>query len=381
MPYGQQWRQHRRLFWQHFNVRAVSAYQQTQTETTRKFLLKLLQDPSQLVGHIRYVFLATILKVLVGIDVSDDSTSEYTGHIDAALEGFSKGLMPGKFLVSMLPFLRHVPSWVPGAGFQNTFAGWREANAALRHGPFAHVKDAMKRGDALESVVAKLLSRVPNEGETSGASAEEIEEIIKNIGFVGIEVQSVFLAMSRYPDVQKKAQAELDAVIGPHRLPEFADQASLVYVSALCKEALRWQNVTPMGVGHRTTADDELQGYFIPAGTIVSANVWADIRRVLARACMHDPTIFEDPDEFRPDASSGMASWMCRLATLRPSRLVLAGASVLHVFDITPPLDQRGRLVDITPGQTDGIISYPVDCRCTIKPRMIGAEKLIRSSL
>ena len=53
MPYGQRWRQHRRLFWQHFNVRANSVYQQTQTETTRKFLLKLLQDPSQLVEHIR----------------------------------------------------------------------------------------------------------------------------------------------------------------------------------------------------------------------------------------------------------------------------------------------------------------------------------------
>ena len=80
--------------------------------------------------------------------------------------------------------------------------------------------------------------------------------------------------MSLHPEVQKKAQTELDAVVGSHRLPEFADQASLVYVSALCKEALRWQNVTPMGVTHRTTSDDELQGYLIPAGTLVSANVW-----------------------------------------------------------------------------------------------------------
>lgn len=80
--------------------------------------------------------------------------------------------------------------------------------------------------------------------------------------------------MSLHPDAQKKAQAELDAVVGPNRLPEFADQASLIYVSALCKEALRWQNITPMGVTHRTTADDELQGYFIPAGTFVSGNVW-----------------------------------------------------------------------------------------------------------
>ncbi|PIL29143.1 hypothetical protein GSI_09192 [Ganoderma sinense ZZ0214-1] len=374
MPYGQQWRQHRRLFWQHFNVRAVSAYQQTQTDTTRKFLLKLLQDPSQLVEHIRYAFLATILKVLVGIDVSDNGDNQYSGHIDAALEGFSQGLMPGKFLVGLLPFLRFVPSWVPGAGFQNTFARWREASAALRHGPFEHVKDAMERGDAPESVLAKLLSRVPDESGIWGASAEEVEEIIKNIGFVGIEggaettfsaVQSAFLAMSLHPSVQKKVQTELDAVVGPHRLPEFADQASLVYVSALCKEALRWQNVTPMGVPHRTTADDELEGYFVPAGTLVSANVWA---------CMHDPAVFEDPDEFRPerfirngklDVSArdpsafafGFGRRICPGRHFAEAGLFIIVASVLHVFDITPPLDEQGRPIEITPGQTDGIIS------------------------
>ncbi|KAM5536785.1 hypothetical protein V8D89_009503 [Ganoderma adspersum] len=354
MPYGQRWRQHRRLFWQHFNIRAISVYQQAQTETTRKFLLKLLQDPSQLVEHIRYVFLATILKVIADIDMSDDH-NQYGGHIDAALAGFSQGLMPGRFLVGLLPFLRYVPSWVPGAGFQNTFARWREASAALRHGPFAHVKDAM------------LLSRVPDKGEVGGASAEEMEEVIKNVGFTFSAVQSVFLAMSLHPDVQKKAQAELDAVVGSHRLPEFADQAALIYVSALCKEALRWQNVTPMGVPHRTTADDELEGYFIPAGTIVSANVWA---------CMHDAAVFEDPDEFRPERFIRDGKLDVSARDPRRSRLVLGGASricpgrhfaeaglfiivasVLHVFDITPPLDERGRPIEITPGQTDGIIS------------------------
>ncbi len=72
-------------------------------------------------------------------------------------------------------------------------------------------------------------------------------------------IQSVFLAMSLHPDVHTKARAELDAIVGgPHRLPEFADQASLVYVSALYKEALRRQNVTPIGVPHRAMADDEL---------------------------------------------------------------------------------------------------------------------------
>ena len=66
----------------------------------------------------------------------------------------------------------------------------------------------------------------------------------------------------------------MDAVIGPTRLPDFKDQNSLVYVNALIKEAMRWHTVVPLCVPHMTMADDELNGYFIPAGTTVFANIW-----------------------------------------------------------------------------------------------------------
>ena len=77
-----------------------------------------------------------------------------------------------------------------------------------------------------------------------------------------------------YPSAQRKAQAELDAVIGPERLPDFSDRAALPYMSALLREVLRWHVVTPIGVPHCTAADDEYNGHFIPAGSIVSPNLW-----------------------------------------------------------------------------------------------------------
>ena len=64
--------------------------------------------------------------------------------------------------------------------------------------------------------------------------------------------------MALNPEIQKKAQAELDAVVGRNRLPDFDDQQNLVYVKALMKEALRWQVVTPFSVPHMTTHDDEI---------------------------------------------------------------------------------------------------------------------------
>lgn len=54
--------------------------------------------------------------------------------------------------------------------------------------------------------------------------------------------------MTLFPDVQKKAQAEIDAVVGNDRLPKFADRTQLPYVDALAKEVLRWNAVTPIGV-------------------------------------------------------------------------------------------------------------------------------------
>ena len=53
--------------------------------------------------------------------------------------------------------------------------------------------------------------------------------------------------MALYPEVQKKAQAEIDIVIGPNRLPDFGDRPSLPYINAVVKEALRWHLVAPLG--------------------------------------------------------------------------------------------------------------------------------------
>lgn len=82
------------------------------------------------------------------------------------------------------------------------------------------------------------------------------------------------LAMTVYPDVQRKAQAELDTVIGHDRLPTFEDRDSLPYINAICTECLRWLPVGPLGVPHRLTQDDEYNGMFLPKDTVLIVNHW-----------------------------------------------------------------------------------------------------------
>ena len=52
--------------------------------------------------------------------------------------------------------------------------------------------------------------------------------------------------MALYPEVQRKAQAEIDAVVGPHRLPDFEDRLSLPYINAIVKESMRWHLALPL---------------------------------------------------------------------------------------------------------------------------------------
>lgn len=58
---------------------------------------------------------------------------------------------------------------------------------------------------------------------------------------------SFFLAMVRHPAVAKKAQAELDRVVGTHRLPTIDDRSQLPYINAIIKEVFRWHPVFPIG--------------------------------------------------------------------------------------------------------------------------------------
>ncbi|KAG6907957.1 hypothetical protein DXG01_006745 [Tephrocybe rancida] len=109
-------------------------------------------------------------------------------------------------------------------------------------------------------------------------------------------LQSFVLACIRYPKWMTWAQREIDAIVGPDRLPSFTDRPFLPCVEAILRETLRWRPAARFGLPHQSIADDviEYQGqeYFIPKGSVIFGVTWA---------IEHDGTRFESPDDFMPE--------------------------------------------------------------------------------
>lgn len=80
--------------------------------------------------------------------------------------------------------------------------------------------------------------------------------------------------MTLFPEVQFKAQEEIDRVVGNKRLPNVQDRTNLPYIDAIVKEILRWHPVAPIGVPHMTTEDDIFNGHLIPKGALIITNIW-----------------------------------------------------------------------------------------------------------
>ena len=98
--------------------------------------------------------------------------------------------------------------------------------------------------------------------------------------------------MLRYPEVQMAVQSELDKVIGHDRMPVMSDKESLPYTMATLLEIQRFASTARFGPMHVASCDTELCGYLIPKGTYLLSNLWA---------VHHNPNIWEDPEDFKPE--------------------------------------------------------------------------------
>ncbi|KDQ63647.1 hypothetical protein JAAARDRAFT_29676 [Jaapia argillacea MUCL 33604] len=389
--YGQWWRKHRTLFHHHFHSNAGPDFQPIQTKETYTMLRNLAHDPTKFSYHIRRTAAAVVMFVSYGHQIAQEG-DEYVTLADKALACLGQAGIFGTYLVDYIPMLKYVPSWVPGAGFQNQAKEWRKLTQAMINRPFEKVKEKMANGTAIPCVAATELEKW-----IQSSGSPEDERVIKDVSAIAYAagadttvsaIQSFFLAMSTHPEIQRKAQEEIDRVIGTDRLPLFSDKESLPYVDSIVWECLRWNPVTPLGISHAVTADDEYDGYYIPRGTTVLPNVWG---------MLHDEETYPDPLSFSPErymdreknAATGVNElpWiafgfgrrMCPGRWFALDQVWLAAATVLSVFHISKALDDQGRPIEPDLNYTSGLLSRPNPFQCEIVPRSEKAVLLLKN--
>ncbi|KAL0945844.1 hypothetical protein HGRIS_012127 [Hohenbuehelia grisea] len=291
LPYGPHHRLSRKLFHQIIGTTSVmERYHAVEEHETRRFLRALLKSPEDFRAHVRKTAGAIILRIAYGYEVKQGE-DPFVKLADEATDQFSLSSSPGVFLVNLLPPLAYLPEWFPGAGFQKTAKKWARTLNDMVDLPFQFVKKEMASSAAPVSFVSSLLDQHLEDEKEFDVKWSAASLYSGGADTTVATIDAFILAMSLFPDVQKKAQAELDRVVGTDRLPTFEDREHLPYLNALVLETLRWHAVAPTGVAHRSQEDQFFNGYLIPKNSLIISNQWQ---------MLHDPRVYTNPAAFEP---------------------------------------------------------------------------------
>ncbi|GJE99707.1 cytochrome P450 [Phanerochaete sordida] len=385
--FGQTWRDGRKAFQSQFNSTSVRRFRPTVAYELHRFLARLVESPHTWEHHLEMMSGGLIMNVAYGIDVRDEN-DPYLLASERTAECGRVTLVPGNYLVDSLPFLKYVPEWFPGANFKREAREWRRSIMYALHAPYEVVKTRMEKNPetAPDCVARFLMEEVVNPAKDHAYWEQIAKSVTGSMYIAGSEttssgITSFMLAMTLYPEVQRRAQASIDAVCAG-RLPDFGDEAALPYVHALVRECLRWNPIVPMNLAHRCMEDDIYKEYLIPKGSVVVANI---------RAIMHDTDVFPDPTRFKPERflkQSADGTLELNNDILDPTRIAfgfgrrecpgrfmayqafwLAVANILASFNVECKKDDLGRPIVPSGEYYLGFTNRPKPFPCEIRLR------------
>ncbi|BFZ61991.1 hypothetical protein YB2330_003070 [Saitoella coloradoensis] len=294
LPYGNEWKTTRKLFHGVLGTHQADRFRPHQDYESVRYLTNLLHEPEKFVEWSKLFTMSSITSILLGLRMPSLRTpiAEAIHLVDRIL---IDAFIPGRYLVDFFPFLDALPDiispWRRGAkaAFKLIMSLylplWHKAQESITNGTMAFPTFS----DYLVDVQKKDPDFWTDERIASGA--------IQDLIFAASDTSSSYLRMfelmaGTFPDKVKKAQEELDAVVGPNRLPIWEDEPDLPYVRAFIKEVHRYYTFVPFAVPHSTLKDDVYNGYLIPRGTMV----------IGATHIMHrNPEHYPEPESFSPE--------------------------------------------------------------------------------
>ncbi|KAI5988963.1 cytochrome P450 [Pisolithus albus] len=380
LPYGDEWRLHRKMFNVAFSKTNSKKHEAVQMRKVHQLLLNLLSTPLDYPDHFATLSAAIIMAVTYGYEVvpKDDP---FVANVVHLVELFIHAMTAERAtLINAIPLLAHIPSWFPGGGFKKQAAECRALARTVLEDPVKYVQDRIATGTATSSFVGDLL-----EMEIGTELVSSKDEAVKAVAATPSAQTSAallvfLLAMVLYPETQVKAQEEIDRVIGNDRLPEFKDRQNLPYVEAVFLEILRWHPINPILLPHKTTTADVFHGMYIPKGKAMTRNekrysnpaVFKPERHLTTRGTLAEGT---------SSPYFGLGRRICPGRHVANQSLWAAVVSILATLRIGKARDKAGHEVDFTPEFTTGIASHPKPFHCSIEPRSPRAAQLIYASV
>ncbi|PPR08006.1 hypothetical protein CVT24_003757 [Panaeolus cyanescens] len=373
--YGDHWRAHRKVFQRAFKSNIIHKHQPLQTRKVHDFLLSLLDAPEDYEDRSKLLSIGMAVNTMYGYDpkslddpliIAADRSTEFGNRVIA----------PGGSLANVFPLFKYVPwTWT-----RRTARLAKEATEEMKRIPLEALEKQMVEGTATPCLVGEFLEK------KNSKDVSEYEQMVAlNVANTVYSATSdttfsattsILYYLVTHPNVQLRAQAELDGVLGnPPRLPTFDDKDSLPYIYAIYREVLRC--CPPLGITapHETTEDDWYKGYFIPKGTMVFGNLWA---------LNHDEKMYPEPMKFNPERfldengalndlqmySYGLGRRGCPGKHFARASLWFTIASILACFNLHKAKDQDGNDIPIDNDfAEDGFLTHKAPFRFAVTPR------------
>ncbi|KAI0053639.1 cytochrome P450 [Auriscalpium vulgare] len=352
--------------------------------------LGLLKEPGHYRGHIHRTTASLVLSATYGtppVASKDDTIVQLADEWIARLVG-ENGL--GAHLVDTFPVLRHVP---------RRFSKWRRQAEAWFAQDTSRFIDLLKgvQSDMDAGVERPSLASVVLRTDEMRHSLSSLEKAW-TAGFMygaGTDTMATtfewwMLAMISHPDIQARAQAELDTVVGRARIPTAADLPNLPYVRATIREALRWRPASPTGMPHRASQDDWYEGMFIPKGALVIPNVAAmNLEPYGADAHMFEPArhlnvrgeMAPAPADTHDEGhvTFGFGRRLCVGRHVANASLAMHAAVTLWACSMGLAKDEAGRdiPVDVDRRDINGLSVRPQPFKCSIVPRFSDSPHIL----
>ncbi|TVY34892.1 Cytochrome P450 monooxygenase [Lachnellula occidentalis] len=392
--YGPMWRSVHKMMHNTLNIQTAVAYIPYQDLENKDMMLAFLNEPEGFRKHLRRYTTSLTTQMVYGYRTTSQNDPRLLKFFENFEEWGTLVSAGSAQLLDLYPMLRKLPAFLTPAYKDALKLGEKELDLYMLN--WMGTKNSIKDGTCHPCFGYDVLKAQKEEGFSDEQAAYIAGSLLEGgsdttsgtlVGFIE--------AMIMFPEVQKTAQAQIDRVVGPDRLPTLDDIVNLRYIQACVKETIRWMPTLIMGVPHSNIQEDEYKGYKIPNASTIIANNWTmnmDPERN-PNPRVFDPTRFENDFQSEKESATnkdenqrqnwifGSGRRQCQGMHIAERSLFMGMARMLWAFNFERATDENGVPIPVDIDDfVGGIAVQPADFAAIIIPRSKEKADIIRKA-